>query len=145
MVDQVTPLKLRVPYLDTQYYDQHLVNALEMLLELEELYLGVVRPDGLGKTFSGALSTLGAKKGRSSHSPSATYTLNLGANLRTFGIRFSHWARDGEHDEITPLLIETRQKVDTPLQSVKFWARKDTPDGHAVDFCRPTKDVGGES
>jgi len=49
-----------VPYLDTQYYDQHLVDALEMLLELEELYLGVV---GLGKTFFGVLSTLGPRRG----------------------------------------------------------------------------------
>jgi len=68
---QVTPLRPRVLHLDTQCNDQHLINALGMLPELEELYLGVVRPDGLGKVFFGALCSLGAKKGRRSHSPSA--------------------------------------------------------------------------
>jgi len=145
---QVTPLKPRVLHLDTQCNDQHLINALEMLPELEELYLGVVRPDGFGKVFFGALCSLGAKKGRRSHSPSSPGTLKLCPNLRTFGIRYSHWIRDGQHDEITPLLyeiIKSRQEAGSPLQSVKFWATKDITDDRAVEFCRPAKDVGGDN
>jgi hypothetical protein len=131
-VGQVAPLKPRVLHLNTQCHGQSLINALGMLPGLEELYLGVVRPDGLSKKFFGAL---GAEKGRGSH---------LCPNLKTFGIRYSHWTRDGEHDEITPLLhriIESRQKYGAPLQSVKFWTTKDIPDEQAVELCRSTKDV----
>ena len=49
--DCVTPLTPRVLYLNTQCRDQHLINALTILSELEGLYLGVVRPDELGKKF----------------------------------------------------------------------------------------------
>ena len=134
-------------HLDTQCNDQHVINAPGVLPELEELYLGVVRPDGLGKTFFGALCPLGAKKGRRSHSPSAPLHPQPLPNLRTFGIRYSHWLRDWEHDEITPLLngiIESRQKAGSPLQSVKLWATKVISDERAVEFCRPAKDVGGD-
>ena len=136
VVGQVTPLKPRVLHLDAHCHGQYLINALEMLPELEELYLGVVRPDGLGKKF---FTALGVGKGRSSH---------LCPNLRIFGIRYRHWIRDGEHDEITPLLyriIESRQKDGAPLQSVKFWATKDIPDGQALELCRSTKDVDRKS
>lgn len=129
-VGQVTPLKPRVLHLDTQCYSQPLINALGMLPELEELYLGVARPDGLSKKFFGAL---GAEKGRSSH---------LCPNLKTFGIRYSHWTRDGEHDEVTPLLhriIESRQKAGAPLQRVKLWTAKDIPDEQVVELCRSTR------
>ena len=136
VIGEIPPLKPRVLHLDAHCHGQYLINALGMLPGLEELYLGVVRPDGLGKKFFAAL---GAEEGRSSH---------LCPNLRTFGIRYRHWIRDGEHDEITPLLhriIESRHKDGAPLQSVKFWATKDTPDGHAVELCRSTKDVDRES
>ena len=49
-------------HLETQCYDQHLINALPILRELGELHLGVVRPDRLGKKYVCALQ---AKKGRS--------------------------------------------------------------------------------
>lgn len=136
VVGQVPPLKPRVLHLHAHCHAQYLINALEMFPELEELYLGVVRPDGLGKKFFAAL---GAEKGRSSR---------LCPNLRTFGIRYRHWIRDGERDEITPLLhriIESRQKDGAPLQSVKFWAAKDVPDGEAVELCRSTKVVDRKS
>ena len=54
-------LRPRVLHLDTQCYDQHLISALKMLPEMEELVLGVVRPDALGKKF---LLSMLAKKGR---------------------------------------------------------------------------------
>lgn len=139
---QVSPLKPRVLHLDTQCHNQHLIDALEVLPQLEELYLGLVRPDGLGKTFFTALRT---KKGSSSHSPSKIRTFKLCPNLRTFGIRYRRWIREGERDDITPILhkvAESRQKTDTPLKSFKFWPTKDTPEKQAVELCGHTVDAG---
>jgi hypothetical protein len=139
----VAPLKPRVLYLDTQCHDQHLINALSMLPELEELYLGVVRPDGLGKKFFCALQ---AKKGRASRlTISATHVSAFCPCLRTFGIRYRRWIREDETDEIVPLLhkvVETRQKTDTPLQSLKFWSTKDIPDEAAKELCGHGMDGG---
>ena len=138
-VGHVAPLKPRVLRLETQCHDQHLINALTVLPGLEELYLGLVRPDGLGKKFFGALQ---AKKGRSSRSSSATYVSMLCPNLRIFGIRFRRWIREDEHDDITPLLhkiIESREKSDTPLVHVRLWQTKDTPEEQFLDLCRPSK------
>jgi len=133
---QVPPLKPRVLHLDTQCHDQHLINALSMLSELEELRLGVVRPDALGKGFFSALQ---AKRGNSSRSASgATHVATLCPVLKAFGIRYWRWNRDGEGDEVTPLLrviIESRQKTDTPLQSFKFWPTKETPEEGATELC----------
>lgn len=42
-------LRPRVLHLDTYFHDQHLIDALAMLPELDEVYLGVVRLDRLGK------------------------------------------------------------------------------------------------
>jgi hypothetical protein len=143
----VCPLKPRVLHLDTQCHDQHLINALMMHPDLEELYLGVVRPDGLGKKFFGALQ---AKKGRSSCLTSVTHICMVCPNLKVFGIRYRHWIRGDEADEVTPLLqkiIESRQTADTPLESCMFWPTKDIPDNLAVDLCRSSQNVhcGGES
>ena len=138
---QEAPLKPRVLHLETQCHDQHLINALSMLPELEELHLGVVRPDGLGKKYFGALQ---AKKGRSAR---GTHTSTLCPFLKVFGIRYRRWLRDDERDEITPLLrkiVETRLKTDTPLQSFMFWPTKDTPDTGAMELCGAGLDAGGE-
>ena len=141
--DHSAPLKPRVLYLDTQCHDQHLINALTMLPELEELYLGVVRPDGLGKKFFGALQ---AKKGKGSRPSSASHVSMLCPNLRKFGIRFRRWLHDNERDEITPLLrkvVDSRRKSDTPLESCKFWPTKDTADALAIDLCISSKESYG--
>ena len=138
---QEAPLKPRVLHLETQCHDQHLINALSMLPELEELHLGVVRPDGLGKKYFGALQ---AKKGRSTRS---THTSTLCPSLKVLGIRYRYWLLDDERDEITPLLrkiVETRLKTDTPLQSVRFWPTKDVPDAAATELCGTVLDVGGK-
>ena len=130
---QVSPLKPRVLHLETQCHDQHLINALLMLPELEELYLGVVRPDGLGKKFFGALQ---AKKGKSARH--ASHISVLCPNLRTFGIRYRRWFRDDEADEITPMLykiVESRRKTDAPLECLKFWSTKEMPDNSFRDLC----------
>jgi hypothetical protein len=145
-VGQVTPLKPRVLHLDTQCHDQHLINALSMLPELEELHLGVVRPDGLGKKFFTALQ---AKKGRSSSRTvsSTTHICTLCPALKAFGIRYRRWIREDETDEITPLLrkvIETRQKTDTQLQTFKFWPTKETADEAAEDLCNPVMEASAE-
>ena len=128
-------------HLETQCYDQHLINALQMLRDLEELHLGVVRPDRLGKKYVCALQ---AKKGRSTR---GMHTSELCPSLKVFGIRYRYWLLHAERDEITPLLrkiVKTRLKTDTPLQSVRFWPTKDTPDEAATELCGAVLDVGGE-
>ena len=143
---QEAPLKPRVLHLDTQCHDQHLINALTMLPELEQLHLGVVRPDGLGKKFFSALQ---AKKGRSSsrNVSSTTHASTLCPVLKAFGIRYRRWIREDETDEIMPLLykiIETRGKTGTQLQSLKFWPTKETAEDAAMDLCKPEMEAGGE-
>ena len=54
---------------------------------------------------------------------------------------------DAERDENTPLLgkiVKTRLKMDTPLQSVRFWPTKDTPDETATELCGTLLVMGGE-
>ena len=144
-VGAVAPLKPRVLHLETQCHDQHLINALTMLPELEELHLGIVRPDGLGKKFFGALQ---AKKGRSTRpASSATHACALCPVLKIFSARYRRWIRDDERDEITPLLhkmIESRLKTDAPLQSLTFWPTKETTDDDAMELCKSAVQAGVE-
>ena len=135
-------LRPRVLHLDTQCHDQHLINALQLHPDLEELVLGLVRPDGLGKKFfnnmvarrlKGASSSSGSRPG--SAQPNGTSSSPLVAplvpKLKVFGVRYRRWIREKEKDEITPLLekiVQSRDKTEVPLQSVKIWSTKDTPD-----------------
>ena len=57
--------------------------------------------------------------------------------LKVFGMRYRRWIREKEKDEITPLLdkiIQSREKTEVPLQSVKFWPTKDTPEEEAKEL-----------
>jgi hypothetical protein len=141
-------LKPRVLHLDTQCYDQHLITTLKMNPGVEELILGLVRPDALGKKF---LLAMLAKKGReNTHLPNndagesvsgtgsgPVWTANLCPKLRAFGLKYRRWLRDYENDELTPLflkILETRSKSDTPLQSFKVWLTKDTTEQEAREL-----------
>ena len=141
-------LRPKILHLDTQCYDQHLIDALKMIPEVEALVLGLVRPDALGKKF---LSSMLAKKGRddstSTHkigheSTSVTrgntaWVAGLCPNLKVLGFKYRRWIRDHEADEISPILrriAETRAKSATPLQSLKFWPTKDTADEDAKEL-----------
>jgi len=141
-------LRPRILHLDTQCYDQHLINALKMIPEIEELVLGLVRPDALGKKF---LWSMLAKKGRegstSAHTimhESISVTRSSGAwiaalcpNLKILGLKYRRWLRNHEADEISPILwkiVETRAKSATPLRSFKFWPTKDTTDEDAKEL-----------
>ena len=143
-------LKPRILHLDTQCYDQHLITTLKMLPQVEELNLGLVRPDALGKKF---LLAMVAKRGRGSHHPTSNgneagegvsggesgsaWTASLCPNLRVFGLKYRRWLRENENDELTPLfrkIVETRSKSDTPLQSLKVWQTKDTTDQEAREL-----------
>jgi len=141
-------LKPRILHLDTQCYDQHLINALKMIPEVEELVLGLVRPDTLGKKF---LSSLLAKKGRedstAAHSiehdnmsvtrGSTAWIANLCPNLRVLGLKYRRWLRDHEADELSPMffrIVETRAKSATPLRSFKFWPTRDTAEEDAKEL-----------
>ena len=143
-----TWLKPRALYLDTQCHDQHLINALQLLPELEELVLGLVRPDGLGKKFFNAMVAR-RLKGASSHpgpgssaaQPNGAYLVApLVPKLKAFGVRYRRWFREKEKDEITPLLdkiIQSREKSEVPLRSVRFWPTRDTPEEDAKELVQP--------
>jgi len=140
-------LKPRILHLDTQCFDQHLINALQLHPDLEELVLGLVRPDGLGKKF---FNSMVARRLRGTSSPPEPAQLNgassgllvapLVPKLKVFGVRYRRWIRDEEKDEIKPLLekiIQSREKSEVPLQSVKFWPTKETPEADADELVPP--------
>ena len=140
-------LKPRILHLDTQCFDQHLINALQLHPDLEELVLGLVRPDGLVKKF---FNSMVARRLRGTSSPSEPAQLNgassgllvapLVPKLKVFGVRYRRWIRDEEKDEIKPLLekiIQSREKSEVPLQSVKFWPTKETPEADADELVPP--------
>jgi hypothetical protein len=128
-------LRPRVLHLDTQCYDQHLINALKMIPEVEELVLGLVRPDALGKKF--LLSMLAKKVREDSTSANTTWAATLCPHLKILGFKYRRWLRNHEVDEISPILqriVETRARSATPLQSLKFWPTKDTADEDAKEL-----------
>ena len=98
----------------------------------------MVQPDHLGKRFFSALQAIRGKYSRSTSG--AAHVATLCPVLKAFGIRDRRWIRDDEGDEITPLLcmiIESKQKTDTPLQSFKCWLTKETPEEGATELCIP--------
>jgi hypothetical protein len=141
-------LRPRVLHLSTQCHDQHLINALQLHPDLEELVLGLVRPDGLGKKFFNTMvakrskavsSSSGPSSGSapSNGTPSSHLVAPLVPKLKVFGVRYRRWIKGKEKDEITPLLekiIQSREKTEIPLQSVRFWPTKDTPDEEAKEL-----------
>jgi len=144
----ISILRPRVLHLDTQCYDQHLITTLKMIPRVEELILGLVRPDALGKKF---LLAMTAKRGRVNPHPtnneagkgvsgvdsSPTWTASLCPNLRVFGLKYRRWLREYENDDLTPLfrkIVETRSKSEMPLQSLKVWQTKDTPEQDAQEL-----------
>ena len=141
-------LKPRVLHLDTQCHDQHLINALRLLPDVEELVLGLVRPDGLGKKFlysmvarstNGVSSPSGPGFGSAQPNGASSdhWIAPLVPKLKIFGMRYRRWVGDEEEDEITPWLekiIQSREKTEVPLQHVKFWPTKDTPEEDAKEL-----------
>ena len=141
-------LKPRVLHLDTNCYNQHLITALSMIPQVEELVLGLIRPGALGKKFLLAMS---AKKGKGNRHPTRnvsgggvsggdsglSWTVSLCPNLRIFGLKFRRWLGEHEVDELSPLfrrIVETRSKSNTPLQSLKVWPTKDTTEQQAREL-----------
>ena len=144
-------LRPRILHLDTQCHDQHLINALQLHPDLEELVLGPVRPDGLGKKFFNNLVARRLKETSSLPvSPSGPAKSNVASSgllvapllpkLKVFGVRYRRWMREGGKDEIMPILekiIQSREKTEVPLQSVKLWPTKDTPEADAEELVPP--------
>ena len=141
-------LRPRVLHLDTQCFDQYLISALKVIPEVEELTLGLVRPDALGKKF---LSSLLAKRVKedsinthtgghgsaSSTRNSPAWVVSLCPNLKALGFKYRRWLREHESDGITPIfqeIVDTRAKSNAPLQSFKFWPTKDTKDEEAKEL-----------
>ena len=143
-----TWLKPRVLHLDTQCHDQYLINALQLQPDLEELVLGLLRPDGLGKKFFNTMTARRLKAVASSSGPNSGSARSNGTSgshlvaplvpkLKVFGVRCRRWLKEKEKDVITPLLekiIQSREKTEIPLQSVKFWPTKETPEDEAKEL-----------
>jgi len=129
-------LRPQVLHLDTQCYDQHLINAFQLRPDLEELVLGLLRPDGLGKNF---FNNMVARKLKGTPSSSVSHSgpaqpngassgLLVVPHLTAFEVRYR---REKEKDEVKLLLekiIQSREKTEVPLQSIKFWPTKNTPE-----------------
>jgi hypothetical protein len=144
-------LRPRVLHLDVHCHGQDLVNALRLHPHLEELVLSLVRPSALGKKcFSymaarhpkgavgpaGPVSVSGSAQldGPSSDGPLVS---DLVPNLTVFGLRCRRWIRQTESDDITPRLreiIRSRKETEVPLQSVKLWHAKDTPERATIEL-----------
>jgi hypothetical protein len=135
-------IRPRILHLDTQCYDQHLISALKVIPGVEELTLGLVRPDALGKKF---LSSLLAKRvrenstntrakghgGASITGSGPAWVVGLCPNIKVLGFKYRRWLREHESDEITPMLreiVDTRARSSVPLQSCKLWPTKYTTD-----------------
>ena len=141
-------LRPRILHLDTQCYDQYLINALQLHPDLEELVLGLVRPDGLGKKFFNNMVARRLEGTSSlSVSPSGPTQPNVASSgllvapllpkLKVFGVRYRRWIREYEKDEVKPVLekiIVSREKTEVPLQSVKFWPTEETPEADAEEL-----------
>ena len=147
-------LKPRVLHLDIHCYDRDLINALQLHPNLEELVLGLVRPSALGKKFFNSMVARRLKETSPLPGPNSVSAQSSGAsnhllvapllpNLRFFGVRYRRWIRETEEDNITPLLkkiIQSREKTEVPLRSVKFWLNKDTPEEDALELVLPRKE-----
>jgi hypothetical protein len=150
-------LRPRVLHLDIHCYDQELINALQLHPNLEELVLGLVRPSALGKKFfnsmvarrlKGTSSLLGPNSARLNGAFSNLLIAPLIPNLKIFGVRYRRWIRETEEVNITPLLkkiIQSRERTEVPLRSVKFWPNKDTPEEDALELVLPPKELAVES
>jgi len=152
-------LRPRVLHLDVHCYDQDLINALRLHPNLEVLVLGLVRPSALGKKFFNSMVARKVKGTSSIPGPNSASARPNGAssnlwvaplipNLRCFGVRYRRWIRETEEDNITPLLkkiIQSREKTEVPLRSVKFWPNKDTPEEDALELVPPRKELVVES
>jgi len=137
----------RVLHLDTQCDDRHLINALQQLPDTEELVLGLVRPDGLGEKFFNSMvarrlggtsssSVSPARPAQPNEASSDFLVAPLVPKLKVFGLRYRRWIRE-EEDEIKPLLekvIQSREMSEVPLQSVKLWTTKDTPEADGEEL-----------
>ena len=125
-------LKPRILYLDTRCNEQHLIEALSMLPELEELHLGALVYDRLGKMF---FTSLQAEETKEGDTQEVTQKCRLCPSLKTLSIHSSFWA-DDTPDKITPLLdqlVKSRQQTDTALSarvqdsSARAWASWPSP------------------
>ena len=148
-------LEPRVLHLDILCYDRDLINALRLLPNLEELVLGLARPSALGKRFFNSMiarksketSSFPGPNSASAQSDRATSDLLVAPlipNLKSFGVRYQRWIRGTEEDNVTPLLkeiVQSREKTEVPLRSMRFWPNKDTPEEDALELVPPRKEL----
>ena len=148
-------LRPRVLHLDIHCYDQDLIKALRLHPNLQELVLGLVRPSALGKKFFHSMVAINLEKtsslpgsnfasAQSNGASSNLLVAPLIPNLRVFSVRYRRWIRETEKDHVTPLLkkiIQSREKTEVPLRSVKFWPNEGTPEEDALELVLPRKEL----
>jgi hypothetical protein len=114
----------------------------------QELTLGLVRPDVLGKKFLLSLlakrvrenSTKTRAKGNGVASLTGSgpaWVVGLCPNIKVLGFKYRRWFREHESDEITPMLreiVDTRARSSVPLQSCKLWPTKYTTDAEVKEL-----------
>ena len=123
---EVALRKPRILHLKTQCDEQHLIEVLTMLPELEELHLDAMDQDRLGQMF---FTSLQAEEKKEWETQEVTHICKLCPSLKSLSIRYSFWV-DGTPDTITPLLdqlVMSRQQTATVL-TAKFWIMKRVQD-----------------
>ena len=121
----------RVLYLDTRCHEQHLIKALSMLPQLEELHLSIRSENGLSQMF---FASLQAEEKQEWGTQVVTHVCRRCPSLKSLSIYYSFWATSDTANEITPLLhqlAKSRQKTEIALQDVKFWQKLTSPWGSA--------------
>ena len=127
--------ELKTLHLDTPCHSETIIVILSLLPALEELNLGISRPNALGRKFFAALLA-----GKSESSDGTSWSVFLCPNLRTLGLRYRRWIRESETDRITSILpgiVDSRKRTSTPLRSLHIWTSVDDVEG--TEMC----DVSG--
>ena len=122
--------RLKTLHLDSPCRSATIIVILSLLPALEELTLGIARPNALGRKFFGAL--LASESGSSD---GAGWSVRLCPNLRTLGLRYTRWIRGSETDQVTAILsniVDSRKRTNTPLRSLRIWK---SIDAEGTEMC----------
>ena len=122
---------LKTLHLDSLFRTETIIITLSSLLALEELMLGIPRPNTLGRKFFKALMA-----SKSESSDGTSWSVSLCPNLRTLGLRYRRWIRESETDDITrilPRVVDSRNRASRPLRSLRIWTSMSDVEG--TEMC----------
>ena len=122
--------RLKTLHLDSPCRSATIIVILSLLPALEELTLGIARPNTLGRKFFAALLA-----SESESSDGTGWSVRLCPNLRTLGLRYTRWIRGSETDQVTAILsniVDSRKRTNTPLRSLRIWK---SIDAEGTEMC----------